>query len=349
MEEFERLLINNDTTLREALRQIDQLAIIDVDLFVTDSGVLIGSLSEGDIRRALLSGASIDAPLENAVNRNFTYFSTNRPGPAELMRCRARKIRYVPVLDSDRRITDIIDAETYKRMLPLEAVIMAGGRGERLRPLTDNCPKPLLKVGDKAIIEHNIDRLVSHGVKNIHISINYLGEMLKEHFGDGASKKININYVEEDKPLGTIGSITKIETFSEDTILVMNSDLLTDIDIADFYDEFINSGADMAVAASPYNIDIPYAVLEVNSENEVLSLKEKPRYTYFSNAGIYLIRQSVINLIPFNERYDMPSLMEELIKEDKKILTYPIRGYWLDIGRIEDYTKAQQDIRHLKL
>lgn len=349
MEEFHRLLINNDTTLREALRQIDRLAIIDVDLFVTDSGVLIGSLSEGDIRRALLNGASIDAPLEIAVNKNFTYFSSSRPDSDELMKCQARKIRYVPVLNDERKITDIIDVETYKRALPLEAVIMAGGRGERLRPLTDNCPKPLLKVGDKAIIEHNIDRLVSHGIKNIHISINYLGEMLKEHFGDGSAKKININYVEEGKPLGTIGSITRIEAFSEDAILVMNSDLLTDIDIADFYDEFINSGADMAVAASSYNIDIPYAVLEVNNENEVLSLKEKPRYTYFSNAGIYLIRQSVISLIPYNERYDMPSLMEVLIKDDRKILTYPIRGYWLDIGRIEDYTKAQQDIRHLKL
>ncbi|WP_374165848.1 nucleotidyltransferase family protein [Arcticibacter sp. MXS-1] len=349
MEDFERLLIAQDATLREALRQIDRLAIIDVDLFVVASGKLIGSLSEGDIRRALLDGSPIEASVDIAVHRNFTYFTTAKPSVEDLAKCRRRKIRYVPVVGESGEVTDIIDVETYRPLLPVEAVIMAGGRGERLRPLTDNCPKPLLKVGSKPIIEHNIDRLAAHGVRNIHISVNYLGYMLKEHFGDGAEKKVSINYVDEDKPMGTIGAITRIESFSEDTVLVMNSDLLTDIDIADFYEEFQDASADMAVAASSYKIDIPYAVLEVNSRNEVVSLKEKPRYTYFSNAGIYLIKKSLISMIPAGQRYDMPTFMDELIMAGRKILTYPIRGYWLDIGRIEDYMKAQEDIRHLKL
>lgn len=349
MEDFEKLLIAQGATLREALRQIDRLAIIDVDLFVVASGQLIGSLSEGDIRRALLTGASIEAPVDIAVHRNLTYFASSRPSSEDLAQCRRRKIRYVPVVGPHGEVADVIDVETYRPLLPIEAVIMAGGRGERLRPLTDNCPKPLLKVGAKPIIEHNIDRLVAHGVRNIHISVNYLGHMLKEHFGDGKEKSVNIHYVDEDKPMGTIGAITRIESFAEETVLVMNSDLLTDIDIADFYEEFQSASADMAVAASSYKIDIPYAVLEVNAKNEVVSLKEKPRYTYFSNAGIYLIRKPLISLIPAGERYDMPTLMEELIKTGRKILTYPIRGYWLDIGRIEDYTKAQEDIRHLKL
>lgn len=226
---------------------------------------------------------------------------------------------------------------------------MAGGKGKRLMPLTEKIPKPLLKVGDKPIIEYNIDRLIRYGVKNIHISINHLGQQLIDYFGDGSQKNVFINYVREDKPLGTIGSILLIDEFMYEDILVMNSDLLTNIDYADFYTVFKNSNADMAVAAASYHVDVPYAVLEVDGKNLATSLKEKPRYTYYSNAGIYFIKKDVLSMIPEDEFYNITDLMEDLLSKKMKLITYPITGYWLDIGRHEDYRKAQEDIKHLKL
>jgi len=224
---------------------------------------------------------------------------------------------------------------------------MAGGEGKRLLPLTLTTPKPLLKVDGKPIIEYNIDRLVQYGVKNINISINYLGDQLVDYFKDGSLKGITINYARENKPLGTIGSILLVEEFKFESILIMNSDLLTNIDFADFYNEFVNSNADMAVASTSYKVDVPYAVLEVDGNNRVKSLKEKPKYSYFSNAGIYLIKKSMLQLIPENKFYDITDLMESMLLIKKKIISFPVTGYWLDIGKPEDYKKAQEDIKHI--
>ena len=225
---------------------------------------------------------------------------------------------------------------------------MAGGEGKRLRPLTETTPKPLLKVGGKPIIEYNIDRLKQVGVKNITLSINYLGDQLVDYFGDGTSKKLNIQYVREDKPLGTIGSILLVNDFQHEDIIVMNSDLLTNIDFKDFYNSYKDSGADMAVAATSYHVDVPYGVLEADDSNKVLSLREKPRYTYYSNAGIYILKKELLKMIPQDQFYDITDLMKRILEMNLKMLTYPINGYWLDIGKHEDYEKAQQDVKHIK-
>lgn len=206
-----------------------------------------------------------------------------------------------------------------------------------------------MKIGGKPIIEYNIDRLINVGVKQLNLSINYLGDQLVDYFGDGSVKNASIQYVREDKPLGTIGSILLIDNFIHDDIIVMNSDLLTNIDFADFFKVFKESEADMAVAATSYHVDVPYAVLEVNEENRVSSLKEKPRYTYYSNAGIYILKKSLLKMIPEGEFYDITDLMDAMISSNKKLITYPITGYWLDIGKHEDFKKAQDDIKHIKL
>src|SRR5690606_6964271 len=186
--------------------------------------------------------------------------------------------------------------------------------GKRLRPLTENTPKPLLKVGDKPIIEYNIERLAKVGVKKINLSINYLGDQLVEYFGDGKDRNLNIQYVREEKPLGTIGSILLIDHFDHDDIIVMNSDLLTNIDYVDFFQTYKKSQADMAVAATSYHVDVPYAVLEVNEVNTVKSLKEKPRYTYYSNAGIYILKRSLLRMIPEDQFFDITDLMDRVIE-----------------------------------
>jgi NDP-sugar pyrophosphorylase family protein len=223
---------------------------------------------------------------------------------------------------------------------------MAGGLGQRLRPLTLNTPKPLLKVGSKPIIEHNIDRLAMFGIDDFWISVKYLGEQIQNYFGNGEFKNISIEYIWEDEPLGTIGAVSKIDNFKHDYILVTNSDLLTNIDYEQFFLDFINQDADLAILTIPYNVSIPYAVLETQM-GEVKSFKEKPTYTYFSNGGVYLMKKDMLNYLPKNDFYNATDLMEELIHKSHKVISVPFNGYWLDIGRHEDYEKAQIDIKKL--
>jgi NDP-sugar pyrophosphorylase family protein len=223
---------------------------------------------------------------------------------------------------------------------------MAGGRGERLRPLTDSIPKPLLRVGEKPIIEHNLDRLALFGIDDFWISVKYLGEQISEYFGDGSEKNVNIRYVWENEPLGTIGAVSTIVDFEHDYVLVTNSDILTNIDYEHFFLDFVKSGADFAVATIPYEVSVPYAVLET-TEGKVRSLKEKPTYTYYSNGGIYLMKREVLSHLPPNTHYNMTDLMEKLLANDFTIVSYPLVGYWLDVGKHDDFEKAQRDINRI--
>jgi dTDP-glucose pyrophosphorylase len=345
-------IISSSTTIKEALSILDKQGLIANVLFVADDeGMLQGSLTDGDVRRGFLRGMEISTSVQEVMKRDCRYLKKGTINKKEIDLVKSSGIFFLPVVDEQKKIISILNLKNYKSFIALDAVLMAGGKGKRLYPLTENIPKPLLKIGDRPIIEHNIDRFKKFGIENVFISINYLGEKLVEYFGDGAKKGINISYIKESKPLGTVGSIKLAEKdFVEDTILIMNSDLLTTIDFAEFYDTFISSDADMAVAATSYHVDIPYAVLEVEENNNVVqSLKEKPRYTYYSNAGIYLLKRSILSYIPDDEVFDSTDLMEKLINNGKKLITYPIIGYWLDIGKLDDYKKAQEDIKHLDL
>ena len=224
---------------------------------------------------------------------------------------------------------------------------MAGGRGQRLSPLTDNKPKPLLNVGEKAIIEYNLDRLCFFGIDDFWISINYLGEQIVAKIGNGESRNVNISYVNEDIPQGTIGSVSKIKNLKHDYVLVTNSDILTNLDYEDFFVEFLKSNADMAIVTIPYNVKIPYAVLETNN-GQIINFKEKPTFTYYSNGGIYLIKKSILSKIPDNTFYNATDLMENLINSGNKIFSYPFIGYWLDMGNHEDFEKANKDVKNIK-
>lgn len=336
-------------TIREALIKLDSLAS-DAILFVVDeNNKLLGSLTDGDLRRGFIKGLGFEDPILSFIQPNPSYVIEGENAVNKLEEYRAKNFKVVPVLNSKHQIVDIINFRYTSTIIPADAVLMAGGEGKRLRPLTENTPKPLLKVGDKPIIEYNIDRLGRVGIKNIYLSVNYLADQLKNYFQDGSAKSINIKYVQEDKPLGTIGSVLLVEEFKHDDIIVMNSDLLTNIDFADFYKMFKESDADMAVAATSYHVNIPYAVLEVDNTNAVKSLKEKPRYTYYSNAGIYILKRELLKMIPKDTFFDITDLMDRVLEMNLKLVTYPINGYWLDIGKHEDYKKAQEDIKHIKL
>ncbi|MCX7986411.1 MAG: nucleotidyltransferase family protein [Bacteroidales bacterium] len=345
--EVERHLIRSDEPLRKALERLNQLSG-KVTLFViNDKDQLIGTLTDGDIRRGLLSGKTIEDRVEVFMFRNFRFVRHNNIDVDQIKNFRQQLIKILPVLDNDGRIVQLIDLTENFNFLPIDAVIMAGGRGERLRPLTDKIPKPMLPLGAKPIIEHNIDWLARYGIQNFYLSVNYLAETIINYFGDGAQKGLNIQYVRENFPMGTVGSVSLINNFTNDTVLVMNSDLFTNIDLEEMYQIFKSEKADMMVATIPYNVEIPYAILEF-TDNLVASLREKPSYTYYANAGIYLLKRELFSFIPKNSRYDMTDLIENVLNLKGKILKFPILGYWIDIGRHEDYRKAQEYVNYLR-
>lgn len=344
MESKNKHIVNKNSTIRESLLKLDRLASDAILFVIDDNQKLIGSLTDGDLRRGFIKGLGFEDSILDFIQPNPKFILEDEYNIEKLEDFKSKNFKIIPIVNREFVIIDILNFKNKFTRLPLDAILMAGGKGMRLRPLTETTPKPLLKVGEKPIIEYNIDRLIKFGVKNIYLSINYLGEQLVEYFGDGGKKEINIGYIKEEKPLGTIGSALLVDNYKHDEIIVMNSDLLTNIDFTDFYKFFKNSNADMAVASTPYSIDVPYAVLEVDEKYKVLSLKEKPKYTYFSNAGIYILKTQLLKMIPKGTFYDITDLMQKVIEMDIKLVTYPIKGYWLDIGKHEDFKKAQNDI-----
>jgi GTP:adenosylcobinamide-phosphate guanylyltransferase len=301
MEAIIKHIIHENESVRDALRRLDQLAS-DAILFVAnENNKLIGSLTDGDLRRGFIKGLGFEDSILDFIQPNPSFIREHENAVNKLEEYNKRNFKIVPVLNNENQIVDIVNFKTRITIIPADALLMAGGEGKRLRPLTEHTPKPLLKVGDKPIIEYNIDRLAQVGIKNIHLSINYLGEQLENYFGDGSTKNLNIRYIKETKPMGTVGSVLLAEKLEHEDVLIMNSDLLTNIDFADFYKTFKASDADMAVAATSYNVDIPYAILETDDAQRVRSLKEKPRYTYFSNAGIYLLEEKYVRF--YSERF----------------------------------------------
>lgn len=333
--------------VREALRRLDTLAQDAVLFVVDDNKQLIGSITDGDIRRGLINGLELESPIEKFANASPKYIKQNTYSPQELDNYRNKKYKIVPIVDERGRIVDLINFRLQYSTLPVHAVIMAGGKGMRLRPLTLDTPKPLLKVGGKPIVEYNIDRLRSFGIHHLVISVKYLGQQIIDYFGDGADKKMNISYVEEDQPLGTLGAVTLIPEFKEDYILVMNSDLLTNINFEDMFNAFMQADADIIMATTPYEVNIPYGVVEMTGD-EVSALVEKPTYTYYSNAGIYIVKREHFNLIPKDQKYNATDLIDSLLSQNKRVLNYPIRGYWRDIGKPSDFEQAQKDVVQIK-
>lgn len=348
MNNYKKHLISTGTTIKNALNILNDLSEDAIAFIVDDENQLIGSLTDGDVRRALIKDASLNQPVDDIIQSNPKYIRQFNFDVRKVVEYRKNNFRIIPVVDSKKRVIDIINFRIRKSYLPVDAVIMAGGKGTRLRPLTLKMPKPLLRVGNKPIMEHNLDRLISFGINNFWFSVNYLGEQIEEYFGDGRKQNINIEYIKESKPLGTAGALSKIDGFKHPYVLLTNSDILTNLDYEDFFLKFFEMDAEMALVTIPYKVDVPYAVLETKS-NFIKSFKEKPTYTYYSNGGIYLMKREVVQRIPKGTFFDAPDLMQELINEGKKVYSYPLSGYWLDVGKPEDFEKAQEDIKQLKL
>lgn len=338
---------NLDKTILEALVELEDVRH-NQTLFVTDNeDHFIGTLTDGDIRRYLIAGGQLQDPVERAVHKDAIIIHSDNPMLlSKLKEYRNSNIKSIPCVDEDGKIVRIYDLIHYKSHLPIDAVLMAGGKGERLRPLTEKTPKPLIKVGDKCIIDYNIDRLIEYGVENINVTVNYLGEQLEKHFAEPRGK-VKVQTVREPKYLGTIGSIRFVEEFKNDTILVMNSDLFTNINFEDFYLHFKEHDAMMSVASIPYNVSIPFGILELDGRN-IKGLIEKPKYNYYANGGIYLIKKEALLYIPEETFFNATDLIEALIKYNQTVIRYPLNGTWIDIGQHADLVKAQDLVKHLR-
>jgi dTDP-glucose pyrophosphorylase len=342
----EKYIISSKATILQALSALNEIGHAAQTLFVVNNdNKMVGTLTDGDIRRSLITGLPINTPVDAVMHKDFQYITQSDWDVRRLKTLRKKDILFIPILDEERHILGVCNLMKYKNILPIDAVLMAGGKGERLRPLTEKTPKPLLPVGDKAIIDYNIDNLTYYSIKNISVTVNYLKEQLEEHFA-AERNGIKIRCIREPRFLGTIGSLRFVENFENDTILVMNSDLFTNIDLEDFYLHFYENDADMSAAAVPYSISIPYGIFNINEEN-ITGLTEKPTYNYYANAGIYLIKREMLKLIPENTPFNATDLIELLISRHKKVIRFPIHGYWIDIGNKDEYAKAQDIVRHL--
>ena len=347
MRNFRDHLIPSRYTIKDALIQLNQLAIDAVIFVVDDENKLLGSLTDGDVRRALIKGITIESPVGAVIQPKPKYVRKGQQNIQEIIEYREKNFKIIPVLNEHDQIVNVINFRRLRSYLPVDSVIMAGGEGRRLMPLTADTPKPLLKVGDKPIIEHNIDRLTLYGIDDFWITLKYLGGQIQEYLGQGEEKNIQIDYVWETKPLGTIGAVSNIHNFRHEYILLTNSDILTNLDYEHFFLDFIAQEADLSVVTVPYHVDIPYGVLETDN-GHVINLREKPTYTYYSNGGIYLIRKEALEYLPKDEFFNATDLMEVLIRQKKKVISYPLSCYWLDIGKHEDYEKAKRDIKNIK-
>lgn len=340
-------IIKEKETLLYALSRINSIKFGPLVLFIIDDKKrMVGTLTDGDVRRALIQGVNINDPISEAMHRNFNFLRKEVNDNIEgIHHQRDLKMKLVPILDDENHILEIINLDKYHTKLPVDAILMAGGKGERLRPLTEKTPKPLIKVGDKCIIDYNIERLISYGIKHISVTVNYLGEQLEEHFQE-EKDGIKIKTVREPKFLGTIGSIKFIDKFYNDTILLMNSDLFTNIDYEDFYMHFKLHEADMSVAAVPYVVKIPYGVFNLEGRN-IKGITEKPTISYYTNAGIYLIKKELLKFIPDNEFYNATDFIDKLISSGYKVIRYPISGYWIDIGQHDELERAIEIVKHI--
>jgi dTDP-glucose pyrophosphorylase len=308
---------------------------------------VVGTITDGDIRRGFLKQYTINDTIDKIMNKEFIYLLDKGYDLNKIKHIRKNKIKLIPVLNKDKELKDVIDFTFQKTFLPIDAIIMAGGKGTRLKPLTNDTPKPLLQIGGKEIISYNFDRLAQYGITNQFITVNYLGQKIQDYC-DNYDKKINFQIIHETEFLGTAGAISLIDykKFQHDLVLIMNSDLLTNVDYEDFFNSFLEHNADMMVASVPYNVNLPYAIFELDNK-EIRSFSEKPTYTYYANAGIYLIKKELLTVIPKKEFFDATDLMNSVMKKNKKLLHYPIRSYWLDIGKHEDFNKAQSDVKHI--
>jgi len=334
------IALSPDATIREALSIIDMNRIV---LVFDKNQRLLGTITDGDIRRALLKGMDLDGSIENVYHRNPITCSVNDSRETLLRVAVEHEIYQIPLVDENGKVVAVEVIEDLLRpgIHPNHVIIMAGGLGSRLRPLTETTPKPLLKVDNKPILEKIIVDFVRQGFRNITLCVNYKAEMIEEYFGDGSRFNANISYLKEEKRMGTAGALSALKSKVREPLIVMNGDILTNLDFTELLKFHTIQNAVATMGVREYEIQVPYGVVNVEG-TRITSIDEKPLHTFYISSGIYILDPEALEFIPESCFYDMPELFDTLIRNHRHCVPYPIREYWLDIGNINDFQRANE-------
>ena len=340
MKDWKRALISTDATMRAAIGHIDESSL-QIAMVVDVNGRLLGTVTDGDVRRGILRGLAIDAPVTEVMNRKPTTAQRNDSREHIVALMRQRSVHQVPVLDSDGRVTglEVFDEVLASLTRPNTAILMAGGLGTRLHPLTENLPKPMLKVGGRPILETILQSLIDHGITRFQISVNFRAEMIKHHFGDGSAFGVKIDYLEETERLGTAGALSLLPQTVTHPVIVMNGDVLTKVNFQHLLDFHSSQGGSATMCVREHEFQIPFGVVALDNQR-VTGIEEKPVKRMFVSAGIYVLAPTALSMIPTGKYFDMPMLFERLIASGDSVSAFPIREYWLDIGRMDDFERA---------
>lgn len=345
MKKWQNILIRQDLPLEDAISVLDKGGL-RIALIVADNQRLLGTLTDGDIRRALLRHVQLDAPVKDVMCTTPHVADVGWSKDKILSVMEDLELLQIPLLDTEGRVVGLetLHGLMERRTVENPVFLMAGGFGTRLQPLTNECPKPLLKVGDKPILELILDSLAKAGFYRFFISTHYLPEMIREHFGDGSQWGVTIEYVHEEEPLGTGGALGLLPKGQIDRpLIMMNGDLLTTVNYRGLLDFHLEHDSIATMCVREYEHRVPYGVVQTDG-TYIQSMEEKPLQKCFINAGIYVVSPELVNAVGVGERIDMPSLLEKQIDQNRKVSMFPVHEYWLDIGKMDDFRKAQKEI-----
>ena len=342
MYKIDDIKINQNASIKEALEVIDKGAI-KVAVVLSDDGLLLGMLSDGDIRRALLKGMSLGDSIAGIINKHPVVANINDTKERILELANEKKLHQIPII-SNGKLVGIQDIREFlaPKNKPNKVILMVGGLGTRLRPLTNDMPKPMLDVGNKPILHTIVENFAKYGYTDIIMCVNYKSEIIKEYFGNGDKFGVKIEYVLESQRMGTAGALSLLQKRPKDDFFVMNGDLLTNVNFEYLHESHKDSNALASICIRKYEMQVPYGVVNVRA-NKVTSIEEKPTQSFFVSAGIYMFSPIVLDFIPKGVFYDMPTLFSELLKQDFAVYPFFIREYWLDIGRMDEYRRANDE------
>jgi len=334
------LCVEQSTKLQQLIKAINTGGA-QIALVVDSDKHLIGTVTDGDIRRGLLRGETLESQVERFMFRDFSAVTEKSLKSEVLALMRQKSLHQIPVLDEDGRVVNLYSHEELlqPQSLPNWIVFMAGGLGERLRPLTENCPKSMLMVGGKPILEIIFEKCISTGFKKFYFSVNFLKQQIIDHFGDGSRWGVEINYLQEKNKLGTAGALSLLPQMPNDPLLVINGDVLTRFDLKNLLRFHQEQNADATIAVGSHEFTIPYGVV-YSKGSKVLSIEEKPLVSHFVNAGIYVLEPHILNLLTHNSVKEMPDLLESAIQKDLAVNSFPIHEYWIDVGQHETLKRA---------
>lgn len=333
--------IEPNTTIREAMLRLNQTQGHGL-VVVNNDKLLLGMLTDGDVRRFLLRNGTLDEPIQNAMCKTPLVSHSKKIATEVYDKAKRSLLKVIPILDSDGRVFELYFMDGYNSYVQSPVVIMAGGLGSRLGSLTKECPKPMLKVGGKPLLEIILERLMQQGFSDFYFAVNYKAEIIEQHFGNGERFGCSIQYLREEKRLGTAGALSLLPKGLSTPIVVMNGDLLTKVDFRNLSEFHMTNESPLTVSVRKYDFQVPYGVIKID-EGSIYSLDEKPTHSFFVNAGVYVIDSALLEFIPLNEYYDMTTFVNHLVDKKTNVSCFPIFEKWIDIGHVDDLNSAREE------